>query len=98
MNDQELYDFHQEKLYSLDLEQRAKMVAALRGLFHGTPTAETIRERIAQDPLRWWVDLHFSWGMAVRNALRDLGYTEAAIGVENLDDYWVGLVELAVQE
>ena len=98
MTDQELYDFHQQKLNSLDPELRGKMVAALRSLFHGTTTTKQIRELISSDPLGWAPPLHYYWGMAVRNALRDLGYTEAAIGIENLDDIWVGLVELAVKE
>lgn len=40
--------------------------------------------------------LHFSWGMGVRNLLRTEGFGEDFFGIDNLDDYYVPLVELAV--
>lgn len=39
--------------------------------------------------------LHFGWGTAVRNFLRDRGCGEQEMGVENLDDYYCQLLELA---
>lgn len=42
--------------------------------------------------------LHFTWGMAVRNLLRDKGYGEKYFDVDNLDDYYVELIEKAATE
>jgi hypothetical protein len=40
--------------------------------------------------------MHFGWGMAIRNYLRTNGCGEAFLGVENIDDYYVELIERAV--
>jgi hypothetical protein len=40
--------------------------------------------------------LHHGWGTAVRNLLRARGYGERELKVDNLDDYYVALVEAAV--
>lgn len=39
--------------------------------------------------------LHFSFGMGVRNLLRQGGFSEVMLGVQNLDDYYVPLLEAA---
>jgi len=98
MTDQELYDFHQARLNSLDPELREKMVALLRGKLTGPECNWRPNGAITDNPLTWWIPLHFTWGMGVRSALRKAGFTEAATGLDNLDNYWVGLVELAIKE
>ena len=40
--------------------------------------------------------LHHGWGTGIRNLLRQNGFSEKHLGVSNLDDYYVGLVEAAV--
>lgn len=42
--------------------------------------------------------LHHGWGTAVRNLLREHGFGEKEFGVDNLDDYYVPLVEVAALE
>lgn len=44
----------------------------------------------------WWTADHHHWMMEVRNALRRAGFGEKEFGIQNLDDYAVGLVELAL--
>lgn len=39
--------------------------------------------------------LHFGIGMAIRNALRQGGYGEQFFGIDNIDDYYSPIVELA---
>ena len=39
---------------------------------------------------------HFTWGMAVRNLLRSGGFGEKELEVDNLDDYYVAIIEMAV--
>jgi len=69
-----------------------------------------MQNMIAEDPLHWWskprggnrdigypgMSFHSSGGRALRNALRGAGMDEAWFGIGNLDDIYVGLVELAV--
>lgn len=43
---------------------------------------------------RW----HFEQGMAVRNFLRDNGFGEKDLGVDNLDDVYIEIIELAVEK
>lgn len=46
----------------------------------------------------WRTPYRHDWLMNVRNLLRANGFGESDLGVDNLDDYAVGLVELAVAE
>lgn len=74
---------------------RAQAVIFLRGYF----TADVCEQIIAAekaDPQEWWVGHHAFWGMGVRNALRSAGYGEKALGVDNLDDVYIGLIEEAL--
>lgn len=40
--------------------------------------------------------MHFGWGMGIRNYLRQQGYGEKWFGIDNLDDFYVTLVEMAL--
>lgn len=42
--------------------------------------------------------LHHGWGTGIRNLLRSEGFTEEHMDVDNLDDYYAQLVELAANE
>lgn len=69
-------------------------VWALRELIVGE-CLEAIQAQIRVNPQTWWTMHHFHWGMDVRNFLRQYGFGEKEFGIDNLDDYWVGLVEQA---
>jgi hypothetical protein len=60
------------------------------------PATEQIQKAYNAEPNGWSVNYHFSWGMAVRNLLREKGYGEEYFGVHNLDDIYVALVEEAL--
>lgn len=58
-----------------------------------------LRRRMRQYGSSWWhhpAGWHFRGGMAVRNLLRKGGFGEKELGVGNLDDVYVELVEQAV--
>lgn len=61
-----------------------------------------IKARIAESPTDWLggrpneFPLHHGWGTAVRNWLRNNGFDEATMGIDNWDDYYSILVERAV--
>lgn len=59
------------------------------------PLIEELTRMINQNPEKWWVEHHFIWGMGIRNLLRKNGFGEQELGVDNLDDYYVGLIEQA---
>ena len=88
--------FHAENVAKLDAEVREECVAFLRQQL--APAARAVRSAIARDPQEWWVAHHFHWMMSVRNLLREHGFGEKEFGIDNLDDYAVGLVELAMEE
>ena len=78
-------------------EKRQMAVEFLRGYFACSPEAVLgIQKAAAADPEGWWIVQHFSWGMSVRNLLRSNGYGESDLGIENLDDHYVGLIEEAL--
>ncbi len=88
--------FHHDNVAKLDPVKRAAAVAFLRdGL---SSQAESIRAAIKADPQEWWVAHHHGAMMGIRNKMRGGGFGEKEMGVDNLDDYAVGLVEMAVAE
>ena len=48
-----------------------------------------------RDDEKWWTPYHFGMMMQVSNMMRACGCGEDELAVENLDDYAVGLLELA---
>jgi hypothetical protein len=40
--------------------------------------------------------IHFGWGMAIRNLLRTHGLDEQAAGINNWDDYYIAVIEVAM--
>ena len=57
-----------------------------------------VREAIDEHPQCWWVSRHVTWGLGIRNELRENGHGETDLGVHNLDDVYVGLIEEAVRD
>lgn len=89
-------EYFRLKVNSLDPSLRDQAVAFLRDYL--SPNMEFLRGEIAKNPNSWSSDHHF-WGMmSVRNVLRQNGFGERELHIDNLDDYAVGLVELAAQE
>ena len=86
--------FHAEQLAKISPCQREMAVEFLRGYFANSPLAiEQIRDAARKDSQTWWSEYHMTWGMAVRNLLRRNGFDEKTLGVDNLDNVYVGLVE-----
>lgn len=55
-----------------------------------------IRELYEKEGPEWWVPFHFSWGMGIRNMLRDGGFRDDLLPCGDWDHYWVQVVEVAV--
>ena len=87
--------FSRNKLEELKPDIRDSAVQFLRGFFTEDIKAQ-IRDAEKSDPQTWWVEHHLWWGMGVRNTLRANGFGEEEFGVDNLDDYYIGLIEAAV--
>ncbi|HLG37780.1 MAG TPA: hypothetical protein VI338_06560 [Nitrososphaera sp.] len=56
-----------------------------------------LRHRIAESP-NWYVEHHFTWGMAVRNRLRETVCPDNELPSGNWDDIYVHVVEEAVRQ
>ena len=87
--------YHVEKLVELDPNKREEAVLYLKGLLREALPA--IREMEQQAPQDWWGPYHHGWGTAIRNALRTNGFGETSLGVKNLDDYYIALIEEAIK-
>jgi hypothetical protein len=81
----------------LEPEIRAAAVRFLRKKF-GKGMRQLLRKAIEENPQHWWVSRHRGWGTRVRNELRSAGHGEEDLGIENLDDVYIGLIEEAVKE
>lgn len=71
-------------------------IQLLRGYLTDTARAQ-IRQALEDDP-DWWLPIHHSWGRSIRNLLREAGYGERFLDVENLDDHYIDLVALAAAD
>lgn len=85
--------FRMVKLRALAPSLVDAAVAMFREKF-SPATMQRIRNEHVKNPDNWIDRYHFTWGKAVRNLMRDEGFTDARFG-GNLDDYYVQLVELA---
>jgi len=86
--------FHLDNISKLDRQKVQDAATFL--LTKLSPEDQTmIREKAAKDP-EWWTEHHMFGMMGLRNALRQSGFGEKEFGIDNLDDYAVGLVELAL--
>ncbi len=89
--------FHRDNVAKLDPEKVENACTFLRGWFADGMDAVQVHElteAIKVNP-EWFTAHHFFGMMAVRNALRIHGFGEKCFGIDNLDDYAVGLVERA---
>jgi hypothetical protein len=84
--------FHHNNVAKLDPLLRDHAVAWLR---ENMQFPAPLVERARADS-EWWTAHHHYSMMNVRNELRSHGFGEREFGVDNLDDYAVGLVELAM--
>lgn len=87
--------WHAEQLNRLDPQLRAAAVAMLKDKLR--LIRNQIVSAMAHDPDGWWTPYHHRWGTAIRNLLRDQGFTDEKLG-GNLDDFYIGLVEEAMRE
>lgn len=71
-----------------------KAVAFLRKELE--PVKADIQAAISKDTKTWCAEYHFVWGIGVRNLLRTHGFAETDMGVQNLDNIYVPLVEEAI--
>jgi len=86
---------HNENFAKLDPLVAADAINYLRQVI--TPGEKlSIQGEMAVDPQAWWAQYHFTWGMHVRNMLRAEGFGEDDFHVNNIDDYYIALVERAV--
>ena len=83
------------KLAELTQEQRDR---AAKIILEAVPEGvqKLIRIAYSVNPESWYAPYHFSWGMALRNHLREKGFTDKEVPDRNLDDYYVALVEYAL--
>jgi hypothetical protein len=86
--------YHTERLAEIDPAKVRVAVAVIKGAVPADSLKE-IRKQAEIDPEEWWVGSHFHFGMSIRNLLRSNGCGEAFMGFDNLDDYYVPLLEIA---
>lgn len=56
---------------------------------------DDIRDEYEKDHDTWWASSHFTWGMYIRNKLRDNVCLDDELPSKNWDDYYVRLIEMA---
>ena len=96
MTDEEKWD--EEKWDELDAVFKSAAVAMLQKELPKRTKLDILKMYNQHGKLVWVTEemLHFSWGMAVRNLLRDKGFLDCMTKTGNLDDYYIQLVEAAI--
>jgi hypothetical protein len=89
--------FHADNVAKLDPVLRDGAVAFLADLLAHDGEIDKLRDlATASKTGDWFAAYHFHGGMWIRNKLRAAGFGEKELGIENLDDYYVGLIEIAL--
>jgi len=98
MTEGEYEKFHEDRWEEMDVAFKSGAVALLQSKFPKRLKREILRSIAKHGKLHWiHAEMqHFGWGMAVRNLLRDNGFTDDRTKTGNLDDYYEQLVEAAV--
>lgn len=55
-----------------------------------------IHYMMQENPETWWAESHFGWGMSIRNMFRQTVCLDKDLPSGNWDDYYIGIVEEAV--
>ena len=95
----------QRQIVDLKAMPKAKKYAAASYLAESFPDQfwVTVRGLMAYHAPEWSVCIidgnpyHFSTGMEIRNRLRARGFDETTMGVENLDNVYVSIVECGLK-
>lgn len=62
---------------------------------HDMSARDVVEEMIRLNS-KWYLKIHSVWGLWMRNQLRTHGFDEEYFNVNNIDDYYVELVQLAL--
>lgn len=89
------HTFSGRRMKAVDAMRRVQVVGFIRRSVHPGLMLDLMRE-ITADRELWWVKQHMTWGLMFRNFLRDNKFGEKELGITNLDDYYIGFIELAV--
>ena len=90
----EIQEFHNKSISELPDGIKERAVQALKLIFSEVVILE-IRKAHEEDSDAWWAANHFSWGMNVRNFLREQVCLDEDLPSGNWDDYYVPIVEIA---
>lgn len=100
-----------ESFRRLPIDMRIALVDHVRKLYDenddARQAADEIRELIKKAPGDWVSPYHHGWGTGIRNYMREL-YTDDELPntpydddrgeFKNYDDYYIGIVEVALKE
>jgi hypothetical protein len=89
-----------EDLENLKVEDELKIISYLRDNLNDTYKKE-LEGRIKNNPKGWVYEgspqpFHFNEGMHLRNLIRNGGFNEEYLGIENLDNIYAYLIKRAL--
>ena len=61
----------------------------------GSEAIDSMMDAVGEGP-NWCAVVHFTWGMSIRNLLRTNGFGEKDLGIKNLDDAYIPIIEFVV--
>jgi hypothetical protein len=88
-----IQDHHNKSISEIPEEIKNSAVQALKTVLSDMVISE-IQKAHENDPVTWWAAEHFSWGMGVRNFLRDNVCLDDKLPSGNWDDYYIPIVEI----
>lgn len=96
MTDEEYMQFHDDRFAELPQDIKDKAIEILKSNINNIGKNQ-IRMAIKADRINWGSPYHFSWGMGIRNLLRNNICLDDKLPSGNWDDYYIRLVEKAVE-
>lgn len=90
-------DYYEQKLYEIPPDVLEGSVEALKKHIPENLKKSLVESYKKCKPGEWWfAEYHFGLGMSIRNALRQLGFSDRRLPDKNWDDYYVKVVEIAI--
>jgi hypothetical protein len=94
MNKAEAHKYYNDRFNEIPLDMFPKIAEIFNNSSPMLTIVDISRKMIREKGLNYWfIDNHFGAGMQIRNLLRENGILDGMFPTQNLDDYYIVMME-----